>query len=90
MAGGGCRGHRPDDRGWGRGNRAVVNVSWEDAKAYVAWLSEKTGKEYRMPSESEWEYAARAGTTTAYNWGEEIGVNRANCAGCGSRWDYSI
>ena len=65
----------------------MINVNWEDAKAYAAWLSEQTGKRYRLPSESEWEYAARAGTETAYSWGDEIGVNRANCDGGGSRWD---
>ena len=77
----------PGDRGWGRGGRPVINVSWEDATAYAEWLSAKTGERYRLPSESEWEYAARAGTTTAYSWGPDIGQNRANCRGCGSRWD---
>ena len=65
----------------------MINVNWHDAKAYAAWLSKQTGKRYRLPSESEWEYAARAGTETAYSWGDEIGVNRANCDGCGSEWD---
>ncbi len=83
---GGCR-HVPDDEGWGRGNRPVVNVDWEDAQEYVFWLSAETGFEYRLLSESEWEYAARAGTRTAYSWGDEIGRNRANCFNCGSRWD---
>ena len=78
---------RPNDRGWGRGGRPVINVSWEDAQAYAAWLSDETGEDYRLPSESEWEYAARAGTTTRYSWGQDIGRNRANCDGCGSRWD---
>ena len=78
---------RPDDEGWGRGRRPVIWVSWNDAQAYVSWLSSETGVRYRLPSESEWEYAARAGTATAYSWGNEIGVNRANCDGCGSRWD---
>jgi formylglycine-generating enzyme required for sulfatase activity len=80
----------PDDNGWGRGNRPVVNVSWEDARAYAEWLSKETGKHYRLPYEAEWEYAARAGTTTTYWWGNEIkqdGKVWANCAGCGSRWD---
>ena len=77
----------PGDVGWGRGSRPVINVSQKDAKAYAAWLSAQTGKTYRLPSESEWEYAARAGTQTAYSWGDEIGVNRANCDGCGSEWD---
>ena len=87
VAGGGCGGYRPDDAGWGRGNRPVINVNWEDAKAYVEWLSGRTGKDYRLLSESEWEYVARAGTTMAYWWGDEIGEARANCDGCGSRWD---
>ena len=78
---------RVDDRGWGRGQRPVINVSWYDAMAYAAWLSKQTGKTYRLPSEAEWEYAARAGTTTKYSWGNEIGINRANCDGCGSQWD---
>ncbi len=76
----------PDDEGWGRGMRPVVNVSQEDAQAYAKWLSAQTGKRYRLPTEAEWEYAARAGTTTRYSWGDDIGRNRANCAGCGSEW----
>ena len=87
VADGGCGGHRPGDKGWGRGRRPVINVSWNNAKAYVRWLSDKTGKPYRLLSEAEWEYAARAGTTTRYNWGDDIGRNRANCDGCGSGWD---
>ena len=71
----------------GRGNRPVIYVSWEDARSYARWLSEQTGKSYRLPSESEWEYAARAGTITAYWWGNEIGSGHANCNGCGSQWD---
>ena len=79
---------RPDGEGWwGRGNRPVIYVSQKDAQAYAAWLSNETGKRYRLPSESEWEYAARAGTSTRYSWGNEIGRNRANCDGCGSKWD---
>ena len=70
MSGGGCGGYRPSDGGWGRGNRPVIHVSWEDAKAYVRWLSRKTGEEYRLLSESEWEYVARGGTETARYWGE--------------------
>jgi len=76
-----------DDEGWGRGQRPVINISWHDARAYVAWLSKQTGKTYRLPSEAEWEYGARAGTTTNYSWGNEIGINRANCNVCGSQWD---
>ena len=78
---------RVDDRGWGRGRRPVITVSWQDARDYVRWLSEQTGAEYRLLSEAEWEYAARAGTGTAYSWGNEIGSGRANCNGCGSQWD---
>ena len=65
----------------------VVCVDWDDAKAYVRWLSRKTGQTYRLLSEAEWEYVARAGTSTKYWWGGDIGRNRANCAGCGSHWD---
>lgn len=75
------------DRGWGRGQRPVIYVSWNEAQRYVRWLSGKTNKPYRLLSESEWEYAARAGTETAYSWGDEIGAGRANCGGCGSQWD---
>lgn len=84
----GCS-HHPGDEGWGRGKRPVINVSVEDARQYVRWLSRKTGRAYRLPSESEWEYVARAGTTTAYNWGTSFFVNasrRANCKDCGGRW----
>ncbi len=87
VAAGGCNGYQPGDRGWGRGDRPVIPVSWNDAQSYVAWLSAQTGEEYRLPSEAEWEYAARAGTETRYHWGDAIGVNRANCDGCGSQWD---
>ena len=83
---GGCS-HRPDDQGWGRGNRPVVDVSWNDAQEYVRWLSGSTGWPYRLLSESEWEYVARAGTTTRYWWGDDVGRNRASCDGCGSAWD---
>jgi formylglycine-generating enzyme required for sulfatase activity len=82
VASGNCR-HRPDDRGQGRGERPVTDVSWHDAKAYVAWLSEKSGHKYRLPSEAEWEYAARGGTKTAYWWGREAAARFANCRECG-------
>jgi formylglycine-generating enzyme required for sulfatase activity len=73
----------------------VVCISWQDAKAYIEWLNKKTMSltnsandgPYRLPSEAEWEYAARAGTRTARWWGDSIGRNNANCARCGSRWD---
>ena len=79
----------PEQREGSAGKRPVIRVRWKDAQRYVQWLSEKTGEKYRLPSESEWEYAARAGAETAYNWGDEIGRNRANCNGCGNRWDHS-
>jgi formylglycine-generating enzyme required for sulfatase activity len=88
VAAGGCpQEERAADAGWGRGTRPVIFVSWDDTQAYVAWLTRMTGKQYRLLSETEWEYAARAGSTTAYFWGEEIGKNNANCNGCGSQWD---
>ena len=82
---GGCS-HAPGDAGWGRGDRPAINVSWKDAQEYVAWLSETTGKTYRLLSESEWEYAARGGTDAAYFWGSEPEPGRANCARCGGEW----
>lgn len=74
------------DSGWGRGNRPV-NVNWDEAHRYVGWLSRVSGKPYRLLSEAEWEYSARAGTTTRYWWGNEIGEGNANCDGCKSQWD---
>lgn len=78
---GGCGGLVPDDKGWGRGDRPVINVSWNDAKAYVAWLSKKTGASYRLLSEAEREYVTRAGTTTPFWWGSSITPERANYNG---------
>jgi len=72
---------------WGRGHRPVINVSWADAKQYVGWLVKVTGKNYRLLSEAEWEYSARAGTNTRYAWGDEPGAGNANCNGCGTQWD---
>jgi formylglycine-generating enzyme required for sulfatase activity len=82
---GGC----PDysDGGMGRGRKPMVHVTWDDAQNYVAWFSLMTGAPYRLLSEAEWEYAARAGTTTPYYWGAEIGKRNANCVTCGSAWD---
>lgn len=77
----------PDDEGWGRGRLPVINVSWEDARDYAAWLAEQTGEPYRLPTEAEWEYAARAGTETIYWWGDALTAGMANCDGCGSAWD---
>ena len=90
VAAGGCGGHSPDDEGWGRGDRPVINVSWEDAQSFVAWLSRVTGDAYRLPTEAEWEYSARAGAETEYSWGNRIGRNQANCDGCRSRWDNEM
>jgi formylglycine-generating enzyme required for sulfatase activity len=77
------------DSGFGRGQQPVIEVTWGEAKEYVAWLSKITGKNYRLLSEAEYEYATRAGTQTTYPWGDDIKLNGtavANCAGCGSKW----
>ena len=65
----------------------MINVTWGDAQLYVTWLSRITGRPYRLLTEAEYEYATRAGSTTAYPWGDEIGQNKANCKECGSPWD---
>jgi hypothetical protein len=77
----------PDDEGFGRGRQPVIRVSWHDAVAYAKWLFQQTSKRYRLPTEAEWEYAARAGTDTAYWWGNEMKQGLASCIGCGSQWD---
>jgi formylglycine-generating enzyme required for sulfatase activity len=81
VAGGGCF-HRPDDRGRGR-HLPVTDVSWLDAGNYIAWLSRTTGQKYRLPSEAEWEYAARGGTITTFWWGKDARAGLANCRECG-------
>lgn len=77
----------PADEGWGRSRQPVVNISWRDAKAYTDWLEEQTGQPYRLPTEAEWEYAARAGTESVYWWGDAPMDGFAVCDGCGSHWD---
>ncbi|MGH8653655.1 MAG: formylglycine-generating enzyme family protein [Gammaproteobacteria bacterium] len=80
-----------DDAGWGAGQRPAINVSWDDATCFAAWLTKKRGLDekhrYRLPTESEWEYAARGGKSVRYWWGDEVEKNKANCADCGSEWD---
>ncbi len=78
----------PDDAGFGRGQHPVINVNFDEATRYAAWLAEQTGQAYRLPTETEWEYAARAGTDHKWPWGDELGVGRAVCRLCGSRWDF--
>jgi formylglycine-generating enzyme required for sulfatase activity len=77
----------PPDNGWGRGQRPVINVSWYDAKAYATWLSDQTKEEYRLPTEIEWEYSARADSTTAFWYGNEVKLGYSVCDSCGSQWD---
>jgi formylglycine-generating enzyme required for sulfatase activity len=77
---------RPDDEKWGRGNRPVIDVSWDDAKAYATWLSGKTGQTYGLLSEAEWEYCCRAGRATPFWWGSSITPSQANYNG---NYDYA-
>jgi formylglycine-generating enzyme required for sulfatase activity len=93
VADNGCNGYRPSDEGWGRDRRPVVNVSWGDAKAYLAWISRKTGKTYRLLSDGEREYVTRAGTTTPFWFGASISTSQANyngnyTYGTGSKGEY--
>ena len=81
-----------EDKGWGRGNRPVINVSWDDiTQKYIPWLNKETGKTYRLPTEAEWEYAARGGADTAYPWGNAIGKGNVNCdnVSCGDKFEYT-
>ncbi|MCL9777276.1 bifunctional serine/threonine-protein kinase/formylglycine-generating enzyme family protein [Vibrio methylphosphonaticus] len=87
VADGGCS-HRPSDEGWGRDKRPVINVSFKDInEQFIPWISKITGSEYSLPSEAQWEYAARAGGRGLFSWGSSTGFARANCEDCGSRWD---
>ncbi|WP_406827654.1 bifunctional serine/threonine-protein kinase/formylglycine-generating enzyme family protein [Microbulbifer sp. ARAS458-1] len=78
----------PGDQGWGRGTRPVINVSWQEAQEYAQWLSEQTGQKYRLASEAEWEYAARANSDALYWWGDSSARGKANCRrGCASEFN---
>lgn len=84
LAGGGCGGYSPSAP-WGRDRQPVVHVSWLDAKAYAEWLSRRTGRDYRLLTEAEWEYAARAGTAGPYHTGNRLDPDRANYGGGGTK-----
>lgn len=86
VAAGGCGGYRPSDEGWGRERRPVMNISWQDAELYVKWLSQKTGRHYRLPSEAEWEYAARGGLSPHHLKGDLPENNSTGCDNCVGQW----
>ena len=86
VADGGCDGYRPDDKGWGRGDQPVIYVSWDDAQSFIEWLNSKTGGNFRLPTEAEWEYAVRAGSSTIYSWGDHFDNKRANSGGLLIGW----
>jgi len=77
---------QPKDRGWGRGDRPVMYVSADDVEAYIEWLNKETGKSYRLPTEAEWEFAARGDNDARYAWGDNVEPGRANCLNCDSEW----
>jgi formylglycine-generating enzyme required for sulfatase activity len=77
---------KPKDNGWGRDKHPVINISWDDAVSYAQWLSSQTGKKYRLPSEAEWEYAARGGKETRFWWGNDPQKDMANCGDCSSEF----
>ncbi len=82
VANGGCK-HSANDKNYGRGQRPVGDVGWNDAEEYVTWLAKKTGQTYRLPSEAEWEYVRRAGSTKNFPWGDKLGKGNAVCYTCG-------
>ncbi len=71
---------------WGRGYVPIVGISWNDTRNYLDWITRKTGKKYRLLSESEWEYVARSGSSSDFHWGDKVGYDNANCVNCGKRW----
>jgi len=77
----------PNDQGWGRGNRPVINITWDEARAYTDWLSKQTGHRYRLPTDAEWEYAMGTGHGTIYWWGNDFQEGQEICFNCGSQWD---
>ena len=85
-AAGACA-YKPPHEADGTGRRAMTNLSQTDAAQYVGWLRKVTGKPYRLPSEAEWEYAARAGAAARFGFGDQVGTGRVNCDGCGSPYD---